>query len=140
MTGDSPVCLVTGGASGIGAACVASFVAAGYRVVFGDIQVEKGEALARRMGDSSTFVRLDVRSEDDFADATRRSLERWGRLDCVVNNAVNPAEGVDCGLDDALGRSRLGHAVCVGNRLAAECPDFFHHLLAGVEPGSIAGK
>ena len=88
MTGESPVCLITGGASGIGAACVAAFAAAGYRVVFGDIQVEKGAALAQRIGEQAAFVRLDVRSEDDFAAAAHIALERWGRLDCVVNNAA----------------------------------------------------
>ena len=88
MTGEFPVCLITGGASGIGAACVAAFAAAGYRVAFGDIQAEKGAALAQRIGGKAAFMRLDVRSETDFADAARTALERWGRLDCVVNNAA----------------------------------------------------
>lgn len=88
MSADSPVCLITGGASGIGAACVTAFTAAGYRVAFGDIQVDKGAALARQIGAQAEFVRLDVRSEADFAAATRIALERWGRLDCVVNNAA----------------------------------------------------
>lgn len=85
---DSPVCLITGGASGIGAACVEAFAAAGYRVAFGDIQTAKGEALAQRIGDGALFTRLDVASEDDFASAANAVLERWGRLDCVVNNAA----------------------------------------------------
>lgn len=88
MTDAAPVCLITGGASGIGAACVAAFAAAGYRVVIGDIQVAKGEALARGIGEQAAFMRLDVRSETDFADAARTALERWGRLDCLVNNAA----------------------------------------------------
>ena len=88
MTGDAPVCLITGGASGIGAACVRGFAVAGYRVAFGDIQVDKGEALARAIGPQAAFARLDVRSESDFEDAVRATLERWGRLDCMVNNAA----------------------------------------------------
>jgi NAD(P)-dependent dehydrogenase (short-subunit alcohol dehydrogenase family) len=88
VTGDSPVCLITGGASGIGAACVGAFAAAGYRVAFGDIQAYKGEALALKIGAQAAFMRLDVRSESDFADAARVTLERWGRLDCMVNNAA----------------------------------------------------
>ena len=88
MKDGSPVCLITGGASGIGAACVAAFAAAGYRVVFGDIQVDKGEALARRIGGEAAFMRLDVRNESDFAIAARTAIERWDRLDCVVNNAA----------------------------------------------------
>jgi NAD(P)-dependent dehydrogenase (short-subunit alcohol dehydrogenase family) len=88
VTDRSPVCLITGGASGIGAACVAAFAASGYRVAFGDLQVGKGEALARKLGGKVVFMRLDVRNEADFAAAARTALERWDRLDCVVNNAA----------------------------------------------------
>jgi len=82
------VCLITGGASGIGAACVEAFAAAGYCVLLGDIQKEKGEALAAKLGAKVAFAPLDVRSEADFARAVQGSLERWGRLDCLVNNAA----------------------------------------------------
>lgn len=88
MKGKARVCLVTGGASGIGAACVKAFLAAGYRVVFGDIQTAKGKGLAARLGDGAFFVRLDVTREADFADAAKQALDRWGRLDCMVNNAA----------------------------------------------------
>lgn len=88
ITADSPVCLVTGGASGIGAACVEAFSAAGYRVAFGDIQIAKGEALAQKLGEGALFRRLDVSNEADFASAANAVLGRWGRLDCVVNNAA----------------------------------------------------
>jgi NAD(P)-dependent dehydrogenase (short-subunit alcohol dehydrogenase family) len=88
VTEGSPVCLITGGASGIGAACVEAFAASGYRVAFGDLQVEKGEALARRLGDAAAFTRLDVREESDVAAAVGAALARWHRLDCVVNNAA----------------------------------------------------
>lgn len=88
ITEESPVCLITGGASGIGAACVEAFAAAGYRVAFGDLQVAKGEALALKLGESALFMRLDVASENEFAGAVSAVLARWGRLDCVVNNAA----------------------------------------------------
>ena len=88
MTGDAPVCLITGGASGIGAACVEAFHAAGYRVAFGDIQAAKGAAIAAKLGECALFMRLDVASEADFARAMAATLERWGRLDCLVNNAA----------------------------------------------------
>jgi NAD(P)-dependent dehydrogenase (short-subunit alcohol dehydrogenase family) len=85
---ESPVCLVTGGASGIGAACVEAFAAAGYCVMFGDVQDSKGKALAQKLGNKVAFIQLDVRVEDDFAQAIRVALDRWGRLDCLVNNAA----------------------------------------------------
>ena len=89
MTVDErPVCLITGGASGIGAACVTSFAAAGYRVAFGDVQEGKGRAIAVGLGEAAFFSRLDVRSEADFAEAVAATLTRWGRLDCLVNNAA----------------------------------------------------
>ena len=79
---DSPVCFVTGGASGIGAACVEAFVTAGYRVASGDIQAHKSKAR------NALFLKLDVSSEDSFADAFRTVLTRWGRVDVLVNNAA----------------------------------------------------
>ena len=88
MSGERPVCLVTGGASGIGAACVRAFAAAGYRVAFGDIQEEKGRAIAAQLGGGALFLRLDVREEADFARGVANVIRRWGRLDCLVNNAA----------------------------------------------------
>jgi NAD(P)-dependent dehydrogenase (short-subunit alcohol dehydrogenase family) len=88
VSGDGPVCFITGGASGIGAACVDAFGAAGYRVAFGDLQVDKGTALEGRIGGNAYFRRLDVSSEADFAAAVKAVLGRWGRLDCLVNNAA----------------------------------------------------
>lgn len=85
---DVPVCLITGGASGIGAACVRRFAAEGYRVAFGDLQTAKGEALALELGADTLFMPLDVRREDEFAAAVAATLQRWGRLDCLVNNAA----------------------------------------------------
>ncbi len=83
-----PVCLITGGASGIGAACVRRFAAAGYRVAFGDLQTAKGDALARELGAEVVFIQLDVRREEDFSTAVAATLQRWGQLDCLVNNAA----------------------------------------------------
>ena len=76
MTAEAPVCLITGGSSGIGAACVETFVAAGYRVAFGDLQTAKAEAIAARLGGDVLFRRLDVASEIDFADVAKATLDR----------------------------------------------------------------
>lgn len=88
MTGSVPVCLITGGASGIGAACVRRFAAGGWRVAFGDLQEKKGEALAAELGENVMFAPLDVQEETDFARAVNGALSRWGQLDCLVNNAA----------------------------------------------------
>jgi NAD(P)-dependent dehydrogenase (short-subunit alcohol dehydrogenase family) len=84
---EAPVCLVTGGASGIGAACVGAFAAAGYQVAFGDIQANKGKTLEKKCK-NTMFLRMDVSSESDFSAAVGAVKKRWGRLDCVVNNAA----------------------------------------------------
>ena len=88
MSGGGPVCFITGGASGIGAACVKAFSGAGYRVAFGDVQADKGKAMEREIGRDAFFKRLDVSSEADFAASIQAVLERWGQLDCLVNNAA----------------------------------------------------
>lgn len=85
---EQPVCFITGGASGIGAACVRRFAQAGYRVGFGDVQLDKGRGLANAIGAGALFVPLDVRHESEFAAAVQAVIARFGRLDCLVNNAA----------------------------------------------------
>ena len=87
MSGER-VCIVTGGASGIGAASVEAFAAAGYRVLFGDLQEAKGKAFADTFGANVVFMPMDVRVEADFAQVVSAAQDRWGRLDCLVNNAA----------------------------------------------------
>lgn len=79
---ESKVCFITGGASGIGAGCVEAFLAAGYRVASGDVQSHKSRSK------SALFLKLDVSSEESFADAFRAVLKRWGQVDVLVNNAA----------------------------------------------------
>ena len=79
--------LITGGASGIGAATVRRFVAEGARVTIADRDEEKGAALADELGEEVLFVPADVSVERDVAEAVARTLNEWGRLDCLFNNA-----------------------------------------------------
>ena len=81
------VAVVTGAASGIGMAIAERFVDEGARCVVADIQVEAGRAVADRLGDAALFVATDVSVEDDVAGVIDAAVERFGRLDCVVNNA-----------------------------------------------------
>src|SRR5690606_41015119 len=79
------VVLITGAASGIGAAAARAFAAEGARVVLSDINAAAGEALARELGGS--FIAADVTSEEQVAAAVGFAVQQHGRLDCMVNNA-----------------------------------------------------
>lgn len=79
------VALITGGASGIGAACVQRFVAEGASVVFSDRDAERGAALAAASG--AHFEPQDVCESADWDRVMGRAAERHGRLDVLVNSA-----------------------------------------------------
>ena len=79
--------LITGAASGIGAAAVQRFVDEGCRVCLGDIQVEQGRALAEQCGNGSIFVACDVTDEDAVAAAVDTAVEAFGHLDIVFHSA-----------------------------------------------------
>ena len=81
------VVLISGGASGMGAAAARRFVADGAKVIIGDIQVEKGAALLAELGEAGHFARLDVTAEADWARAVAEAERRFGRLTTVVNCA-----------------------------------------------------
>jgi len=81
------VALVTGAARGTGEATARRFVAEGARVVLGDIQDERGQSVAKELGDAAHYVRLDVTSEADWQRTVRATLDRFGALDVLVNNA-----------------------------------------------------
>ena len=84
---EGKVAVVTGGASGIGAATVRLFVEEGARVVIADMQRERGEGLAKELGAAAAFVSCEVRQEDQVQAAIDAAVQRWGRLDCIFNNA-----------------------------------------------------
>ena len=79
--------IVTGGASGIGEACCRLFVENGAKVVIGDIDEAKGNALEKELGDAAIFRRLDATSEPNWNSVVDEAMSLWGRLDIVVNNA-----------------------------------------------------
>ena len=108
---DDKVAIITGGASGMGAATVRRFVEEGARVVIADLQVEKGEAIAAECGDSALFIATDVGVEEDVAAMVGLAVERFGRLDCVFNNAgfagvAGPIDETDTG--EAYARTVAG--------------------------------
>ncbi len=85
---DGKVAVITGGASGIGEGTVRKFVEEGARVIIADIHEDHGHALAEELGSSAAaFIRTNVASEDDIANAVAQAVQRFGRLDTIFNNA-----------------------------------------------------
>lgn len=86
-TFDGQVVLVSGGARGMGASHVRGLVAAGASVVAGDVLDDDGEALAAELGDSVTYVHLDVTHEAQWLNAVAVAEQRYGPLTGLINNA-----------------------------------------------------
>jgi NAD(P)-dependent dehydrogenase (short-subunit alcohol dehydrogenase family) len=80
-------CVVTGGASGIGAATVRRFVSEGADVCILDRDLVSAERLASECGGETFALELDVRQETAVRSAAERVLSRWGVIDALVNNA-----------------------------------------------------
>lgn len=79
--------LVTGGSSGLGAACVRRLVGQGGHVVIVDVQKEAGEALAAELGSSAAFVQTDVTSEEAVQAAVDTAVSTYGALHGAINCA-----------------------------------------------------
>jgi NAD(P)-dependent dehydrogenase (short-subunit alcohol dehydrogenase family) len=86
---DGKVAIVTGGTSGIGEGIAKAFVLEGAKVVIAGRREEEGRALEKQIG--VRFVRADVANEADVKAMIDRTLEWFGRLDCLVNNAGIPS-------------------------------------------------
>src|SRR5438876_11472236 len=81
------VALITGGASGIGEATVRLFVEEGAAVMLADLDDDRGRRLAGELGSRAGYVHTDVSREADIKAAVDETCKRFGRLDCMFNNA-----------------------------------------------------
>ena len=93
---DGKVAIVTGGASGIGAATARVFAEAGARVVIADQR--DASVIAREIG--GVFVATDVRRSDDVRALVERTVRDFGRLDVCYNNAGIEVHAPLAGMDD----------------------------------------
>lgn len=81
------VAIVTGGTGGMGVTHAKALVAEGGKVVIADLDDTKGEALAAELGENAAYIHLDVTKEEDWDAAVAFTLETFGRIDVLVNNA-----------------------------------------------------
>ena len=84
---DGKVALITGGASGIGAACARVLAREGASVVITDLDEARGTALAAEIGARALFLRQDVADEDAWPGVIDATVRKFGRLDIAVANA-----------------------------------------------------
>jgi len=88
---DGKVAIITGATSGIGLRTAEIFIAEGARTVIAGRRQGEGEALAKRLGANCVFRRTDVTDEAEVKALIDAAIERFGRLDCLFNNAGGPA-------------------------------------------------
>jgi len=79
--------LVTGGGSGLGAACVRKFASLGGNVVIADVQVELGEKLAAELGSRARFAKTDVTDAASVQAALELAKKQFGGVQAVINCA-----------------------------------------------------
>src|SRR6201982_2109505 len=137
------VAVITGATSGIGLCTAEVFVAEGARIVIAGRRAPEGEALAGKLGAACIFRQTDVTVEDQMRALIGLAVEKFGRLDCVFNNAGGPAqtggiEGLEVERFD-LAMATLGRSVMLGMKHAAP-----HMRKQGsgsiINNGSIAGR
>ena len=79
--------IVTGAARGMGASFARAMVAQGAKVVVGDVLDEEGLALEVELGPSAAYVHLDVTDREHWRHAVDRTVDQFGNLNVLVNNA-----------------------------------------------------
>src|ERR1700682_5612911 len=110
---DGKVAVITGATSGIGLRTAEIFVAEGAKIVIAGRRAPEGEALAKKLGANCIFRQTDVTVEDQMHALIEQAVEKFGRIDCLFNNAGGPAqtggiEGLDVARFDAAVAERGG--------------------------------
>jgi NAD(P)-dependent dehydrogenase (short-subunit alcohol dehydrogenase family) len=137
------VAVITGATSGIGLRSAEVFVAEGAKIVIAGRRAPEGEALAGKLGANCIFLKTDVTVEEQMRALIGEAVEKFGRIDCLFNNAGGPAqtggiEGLDVSRFDAA-MATLVRSVMLGMKHAAP-----HMKKQGsgsiINNGSIAGR
>jgi NAD(P)-dependent dehydrogenase (short-subunit alcohol dehydrogenase family) len=84
---DGKIAIITGGASGIGEAAVRLFIEEGANVVIADILDDRGNSLSNEFKGTANFFHANVSQESDVRGLVNFTMEKFGKLDCMFNNA-----------------------------------------------------
>ena len=96
------VAIISGAASGMGAATARRFAKEGAKVVIADILEDEGRAVAAGIGENAVFMKLDVTSEANWKQVVADTVTKWGKLDILVNNAGISGSATNDMLDSGL--------------------------------------
>ncbi|UXS75570.1 SDR family NAD(P)-dependent oxidoreductase [Staphylococcus chromogenes] len=81
------VMIITGAAQGMGKVHAECAIAEGAKVVITDINEEKGNEVAKQLGEKALFIKHNVADEEDWRRVIKETYDKWGRVDVLVNNA-----------------------------------------------------
>lgn len=87
MSFENKTVIVTGGAKGIGAGCASVFYRDGANVSIIDVDEDSGRKISSSLGERALFVKCDISKEYQVKDAVKRTIEEFGSVDFLVNNA-----------------------------------------------------
>jgi NAD(P)-dependent dehydrogenase (short-subunit alcohol dehydrogenase family) len=137
------IAVITGATSGIGWKTAEIFVAEGAKIVIAGRRTAEGEALASQLGGNCVFRQTDVTQEDQMRSLIGTAVEKFGRIDCLFNNAGGPAqtggiEGLEVARFDGA-MATLVRSVMLGMKHAAP---YMRRQGTGsiINNGSIAGR
>ena len=140
---DGKVAVITGATSGIGLRTAEVFVAEGAKIVIAGRRIPEGEALAGKLGAACVFRQTDVVIEEQMRALITLAVEKFGRIDCLFNNAGGPAqtggiEGLEVARFDAA-MVTLVRSVVLGMKHAAP---YMKKQGSGsiINNGSVAGR
>jgi glucose 1-dehydrogenase len=135
------VTIISGAARGIGFACAERFLTDGAKIVLVDIDEEGGEAAAENLkatGGDVTFIACDVGETLDIHNLVAETLDRYGRIDILINNAAMLDSAAFLELEaeqfDAVLKTNLRGPFLLGQAVAKQ---MVRQVEAGDRPGSI---
>lgn len=88
------ICLITGGAAGIGKATALKFVSEGAKVIIFDLDEQAGQALSKELGNGTLFYKVDVTDREAVQAWVNDVVAKFGRVDVLVNNAGITRDGL----------------------------------------------